>query len=39
MSGPLEFPSDLVKQASKRLAGTQGTLHHAKACDQIPGNN
>jgi hypothetical protein len=33
MSGPLEFPSDLVKQAVNRLAGTQGHLHHAKACN------
>jgi hypothetical protein len=39
MSGPLEFPSDLVKQALKRLAGTQGTLHQAKACDEIYGSS
>jgi hypothetical protein len=39
MSGPLEFPSDLVKQALKRLTGTQGTLHQAKVCDEFHGNN
>jgi len=39
MSGPLEFPSDLVNQALKRLAGTQGTLHHAKACEEIHGSD
>jgi hypothetical protein len=39
MTGPMEFPSDLVKQALKRLAGAQGSLHHAKSCNQIPGNN
>ena len=35
MSGPLEFPSDLVKQALRRLTGTQGTLYQGKACNKI----
>jgi hypothetical protein len=39
MSGPLEFPADLVKQAVNRLAATQGNLYHGKACNQIHGNN
>jgi hypothetical protein len=39
MSGPLEFPSDLVKAAVKRLAPSQGTLHQAKGCDEIRGSN
>jgi hypothetical protein len=34
MSGPLEFPADLVKQAAKRLAGTQDSLLHGKTCDK-----
>ena len=39
MSGPLEFPSDLVKQALERLAGTQENLHAAKICDDIHGSS
>ena len=39
MSGPLEFPPDFVKQALKRLTGTQGSLHHPKSCESIPGTN
>lgn len=39
MSGPLEFPADVVNQAVKRLARTQGSLLHAKACGHIPGSN
>ena len=32
MSGPLEFAPDLVKEALKRLSGTQGSLHQADTC-------
>jgi len=39
MSGPLEFSPDLVKQALKRLDGTQGSLHHPKSCESIAGTN
>jgi hypothetical protein len=34
MSGPLEFPADLVKQAAERVAGTQHSLLHGQACDK-----
>ncbi|HEY7532105.1 MAG TPA: hypothetical protein VH681_04890 [Nitrospiraceae bacterium] len=39
MSGPLEFPADLVKQAGKRVAGTQHSLLHAQACDKNDRSN
>jgi hypothetical protein len=39
MSGPLEFSADFVKQALKRLGGSQGSLLHAKGCDQIHGSS
>ncbi len=32
MSGPLEFPSDLVKQAARVLSPTQGTLLRSASC-------
>jgi hypothetical protein len=32
MSGPLEFPADVVKQAAKRLAETQTNLLHPRSC-------
>jgi hypothetical protein len=37
MTGPLEFPADLVRQALKRLQKTQGNLLKSKLCD--PGTN
>jgi hypothetical protein len=39
MAGPLEFPSDLVKQARKRLEKSQGNLVHGKTCDRGHGSN
>jgi hypothetical protein len=39
MSGPLEFPIGVVKQAVKKLAGTQGSLLHTKACGHAGGSN
>lgn len=39
MSGPLEFPSDLVKQALKRLSPTQGSLHQASTCGKTGQSN
>jgi len=39
MSGPLEFPGDVVNEAARRLARTQDSLLHPKACDQRSGTN
>jgi hypothetical protein len=39
MSGPLEFPADSVKQAARRLAGTQTNLFHSQACGKTDRSN
>jgi hypothetical protein len=39
MSGPLEFSSDLVQQARKRVMATPKSLHQAKACQEMTGSN
>ena len=33
MSGPLEFPSEVVKTVQRSLEKTQGTLLHSKVCE------
>lgn len=39
MAGPLELPSDLVKQARSRLARSQNSLLHPNDCEQVSGSN
>jgi hypothetical protein len=39
MSGPLEFSSDLVQQARKRVGATSKSLHQAEACQEMTGSN
>jgi hypothetical protein len=39
MSGPLEFPPDVVQQAVNMLNERQGSLLHPKTCDPINGSH